>query len=44
MSREEIYAEIREEFGRVPTFFEDIPDSLLESFWKIFYRKAEGKG
>ena len=40
MTREEVYKEIKQRFGHVPTFFEEIPDSSLESFWKIFCQKS----
>lgn len=35
-SREEVYAEMREMFGLVPTFFTLVPDNSLELEWKLF--------
>ena len=36
MKRSEIYKEIKEAIGIVPTMFELIPDSSLELEWKLF--------
>jgi AhpD family alkylhydroperoxidase len=36
MSREEIYNEMRERFGLVPSFFKMVPDSTLEHEWELF--------
>lgn len=36
MNRKEVYADIEQVFGRVPTFFKSIPDSSLELEWKLF--------
>jgi AhpD family alkylhydroperoxidase len=36
MSREEIYNEMTEKFGLVPSFFEMVPDSTLEHEWELF--------
>lgn len=36
MSREQIYGEIREMFGEVPTFLQRVPDSSLELEWELF--------
>jgi hypothetical protein len=33
MSRQEVYREIEEAFGLVPTFFKLVPDSSLELEW-----------
>ncbi len=38
MSRQEVYKEIEEAFGLVPTFFKQIPDSSLELEWQLFKR------
>ncbi len=38
MSRQEIYNEIEEMLGLVPTFFQRIPDSSLELEWNLFKR------
>jgi AhpD family alkylhydroperoxidase len=40
MTRKEIFAEMETEFGRVPTFFKEIPDEVLELEWRLF-RKGE---
>ena len=36
MNRLEVYKEIEEMFGFVPTFIKSIPDSLLELEWRLF--------
>jgi AhpD family alkylhydroperoxidase len=36
MSRKQIYGEMMEMFGLVPTFFKLVPDSTLEHEWEIF--------
>jgi AhpD family alkylhydroperoxidase len=38
MNRQQIYREIEEMFGLVPTFFKAIPDSSLEMEWQLFRR------
>ncbi len=38
MNRQEIYNEIEETLGLVPTFFQRIPDSSLELEWSLFKR------
>jgi AhpD family alkylhydroperoxidase len=38
MTREEVYAEIRDLFGAVPAFFERIPDATLDLEWELFRR------
>lgn len=38
MSKEEIYAEIKQALGQVPGFFETIPEESLEAEWKMFKR------
>lgn len=35
-TRKEIEDEIREEMGLVPTFFDEIPDELMEREWSLF--------
>jgi AhpD family alkylhydroperoxidase len=36
MTREKVYAEIKETLGLVPSFFKVIPDSSLEQEWNLF--------
>jgi AhpD family alkylhydroperoxidase len=36
MNREEIYKEMKEAFGLVPSFFKLVPDSTLEQEWGLF--------
>ena len=36
MSRSDVEREIRETLGRVPSFFETMPDSTLENEWREF--------
>ncbi|OGC94334.1 MAG: hypothetical protein A2W25_00120 [candidate division Zixibacteria bacterium RBG_16_53_22] len=38
MNRQQVYKEIEEMFGLVPTFFQAIPDSSLEMEWRLFKR------
>ena len=38
MTRDEVYSEIEEAFGLVPTMFKAIPDSSLELEWQLFKR------
>jgi AhpD family alkylhydroperoxidase len=38
MNREQIYGEMKEMFGLVPTFMKSIPDSSLELEWNLFKR------
>jgi AhpD family alkylhydroperoxidase len=38
MNREEIYKEIEQMFGLVPSMFKAVPDSSLELEWKLFKR------
>jgi alkylhydroperoxidase/carboxymuconolactone decarboxylase family protein YurZ len=44
MSREEIYKQIEEMFGFVPTFFKKVPDSSLELEWQLFKRVQFDEG
>jgi AhpD family alkylhydroperoxidase len=44
MSREEIYREIEEMFGLVPSMFKVVPDSSLELEWKLFKRVQFDEG
>src|SRR5512136_205544 len=44
MNREEIYKEIKETFGLVPTFFKLVPDSSLELEWELFKRTQLEEG
>ncbi len=36
MSRQQVYKEIEETFGLVPSFFKLIPDSTLDLEWRLF--------
>jgi len=36
MSRQEVYKDIEETFGFVPTFLKSVPDASLELEWKLF--------
>jgi AhpD family alkylhydroperoxidase len=36
MTREQIYAEIKEMMGLVPTFLKSVPDNTLEMEWHLF--------
>ena len=36
MTRQEVYQEIEQTFGSVPSMFQTIPDSSLESEWNLF--------
>jgi len=36
MNRSEIYSEIEEVFGLIPTMFKALPDATLELEWKLF--------
>ena len=36
MSRQDVYREMEEMFGLVPSFFKHLPDSSLEQEWKLF--------
>ena len=36
MTRDQVYAEMREMFGLVPSFFTLVPDNSLELEWKLF--------
>jgi len=38
MSRQEVYREIEEVFGLVPSMFRAVPDSSLEAEWELFKR------
>jgi AhpD family alkylhydroperoxidase len=38
MTRKEVYNEIKETFGLVPSMFKTIPDSSLELEWQLFKR------
>ena len=44
MSRQEVYEEIKEAFGLVPTFFKLVPDSSLELEWQLFKRTQLEEG
>jgi AhpD family alkylhydroperoxidase len=36
MTRKEVYADIEQTFGQVPTFFKMIPDRSIEMEWQLF--------
>jgi AhpD family alkylhydroperoxidase len=44
MDRQEVYAEIEELFGLVPSMFKPLPDSTLELEWKLFKRSHFDEG
>jgi len=44
MTREEVYNEIEEMFGLVPSMFKAIPDSSLELEWQLFKRVQMEEG
>jgi AhpD family alkylhydroperoxidase len=44
MTREEIYKEIEEMFGLVPSFIKLVPDSTLELEWKLLKRVQFDEG
>lgn len=44
MTRKEVYKEIEEMFGLVPTMFKVLPDSSLELEWQLFKRVQFDEG
>ncbi len=44
MTREKVYEEIKETFGLVPSFFKEVPDSVLEKEWQLFRRVQLDEG
>lgn len=44
MSRQEVYREIEDTFGLVPTFLKLLPDSSLELEWQLFKRTQLEEG
>lgn len=36
MNRQEIYKEMKEAFGLVPSFFKSVPEATLEHEWELF--------
>jgi len=44
MTRDEVYAEVEEVFGLVPSFVKEMPDSSLELEWKLFKRVQMDEG
>jgi AhpD family alkylhydroperoxidase len=44
MNRQEVYEEIEQMFGLVPSFFKVLPDSSLELEWKLFKRVQFDEG
>ena len=36
MTKQDVYREIEQAFGVVPSMFKEIPDAMLESEWKLF--------
>ena len=43
-TREEVYKEIKETLGLVPTFFKSIPDATLDLEWKLMKAVQMDKG
>jgi hypothetical protein len=43
MSRQEVYRVIKGKLGRVPAFFDLVPDPSLESEWRLFFRRLKGR-
>src|SRR4030042_6102005 len=44
MTRTEVYNEIKETFGLVPSMFKAVPDSSLELEWQLFKRVQMEEG
>jgi AhpD family alkylhydroperoxidase len=44
MNRQEVYREIEETFGLVPSMFRVVPDSSLELEWRLFKRVQFDEG
>lgn len=44
MNRKEVYAQIEETFGLVPSMFKSVPDSSLELEWQLFKRVQFDEG
>ncbi len=44
MTRDEVYKEIEEQFGLVPSFFKEVPDSTLEAEWDLYKRVEIDEG
>jgi AhpD family alkylhydroperoxidase len=44
MNRQQVYKQIEEAFGLVPSFFKKIPDSSLEQEWELFKRVQLDEG
>jgi len=44
MTRQEVYQEIEETFGLVPSMFKAVPDSSLELEWQLFKRVQMEEG
>ena len=44
MNRQEVYREIEEMFGLVPSMFKVVPDSSLELEWRLFKRVQFDEG
>jgi AhpD family alkylhydroperoxidase len=44
MTREEVYKDIKEMFGLVPSFFHKVPDSTLELEWQLMKRVQFDEG
>jgi AhpD family alkylhydroperoxidase len=44
MTREEVYKEIEEMFGTVPSFFKLVPDSTLDLEWELMKRVQFDEG
>jgi len=44
MTRQEVYNQITEMFGLVPSFFKELPDSTLELEWQLMKRSQFDEG
>lgn len=44
MTRREVYEEMKETLGLVPTFFKTVPDTSLEQEWELFKRLQVDEG
>lgn len=44
MNRQQVYDDIKETLGIVPTFFKSVPDTTLELEWQLFKRTQLDEG
>jgi AhpD family alkylhydroperoxidase len=44
MSRDKVYEEMKQMLGMVPTFFEQIPEDVLDHEWSLFKRMSMEEG